>query len=103
MKFLWGGLFLLVAAVGVPVLAQNPGPATAADKPAVQATGSNDDSAETIKKTVNEVNVVFTVTDKHGHYVRDLKKDDFKVLDDNKPIEGISSFHTESDLPLQVG
>ena len=103
MKFLWGGLLILVAAVPVP--AQNPGPAAVSDKPAAQAgaPASNDDSAETIKKTVNEVNVVFTVTDKHGHYVRDLKKDDFKVLDDNKAIEGISSFHTESDLPLQVG
>ena len=64
---------------------------------------SNDDAAATIRKTVNEVNVVFTVTDKHGHYVRDLKKDDFKVLDDSRPAAEISSFHTESDLPLQVG
>jgi VWFA-related protein len=64
---------------------------------------SNDDAAATIRKTVNEVNVVFTVTDKHGHYVRDLKKDDFKVMDDNRPAAEISSFHTENDLPLQVG
>lgn len=69
--------------------------------PAVPA--SNDDAATTIRKTVNEVNVVFTVTDKHGHYVRDMKKDDFRVFDDNRPAAEISSFHTENDLPLQVG
>ncbi len=62
-----------------------------------------DDSITTIRKTVNEVHVVFTVTDKHGHYIKDLKKDDFKIVDDNKPPEEIRSFRSETDLPLQVG
>jgi len=62
-----------------------------------------DEAISTIKKTVNEVNVVFTVTDKHGHYLKDMKQDDFKVLDDSKPAEEIRSFHSESDLPLEVG
>ncbi len=57
---------------------------------------------EKITKTVNEVNVVFTVTDKHGRFVKDLKKEDFKVLDDNKPQQ-ILSFRSETDLPLRVG
>jgi Ca-activated chloride channel homolog len=52
---------------------------------------------------VNEVNVVFTVTDKHGRYVKDLKKNDFKVLDDTRPADEIRSFHNETDLPLEVG
>lgn len=46
--------------------------------------------------------MVFTVTDKHGRYINDLKKDDFKVLDDRKPAT-LSSFRSETDLPLQVG
>jgi Ca-activated chloride channel family protein len=62
-----------------------------------------DDSLPTLRKRVDEVNVVFTVTDKHGRYVKDLKKDDFRVLDDSKPAEQIRSFHNETDLPLQVG
>ena len=62
-----------------------------------------DDALATIRTTVNEVNVVFTVTDKHGKYVKDLKKNDFKVIDDSKPPEEIRSFHSEADLPLQVG
>ena len=63
---------------------------------------ANEDSATTITKTVNEVNVVFTVTDKHGRYVKNLAKGDFSVLDDSKPAEP-RSFHNETDLPLQVG
>jgi VWFA-related protein len=70
-----------------------------ADKPATPA----EEPATTIRAFVNEVNVVFTVTDKHGRYVRDLKKADFKVLDDSRPANEIRSFHSESDLPLQVG
>jgi Ca-activated chloride channel homolog len=52
---------------------------------------------------VNEVNVVFTVTDKHGHYVKDLKRDNFKVMDDGKPAAEIRSFRAEANLPLEVG
>jgi VWFA-related protein len=62
-----------------------------------------EDAATTITKTVNEVNVVFTVTDRHGRYVKNLAKADFSVLDDSRPVEQIRSFHSETDLPLQVG
>ena len=74
-------------------------PKAAPDK----SSNPDDDAATTITKTVNEVNVVFTVTDKHGRYVRNLAKRDFSVLDDGKPAEQIRSFHNETDLPLQVG
>jgi Ca-activated chloride channel homolog len=63
----------------------------------------DDESVSTIRRTVNEVNVVFTVTDKHGHYVKDLKKDDFRIIDDAKPAAEIRSFRAETDLPLEVG
>jgi Ca-activated chloride channel homolog len=52
---------------------------------------------------VNEVRVIFTVTDKHGRYIKDLKKNDFKVVDDRRPAAQIRSFRSETDLPLQVG
>ncbi len=55
------------------------------------------------KVTANEVNVLFTVTDKHNRFVKDLKKDDFRILDDNKPPAEIRSFASETDLPLRVG
>src|SRR5439155_6417559 len=71
-------------------------PAQAAQS-ASSSSSAADDTAETIRRTVNEVNVVFTVTDKHGRYVKDLKKNDFTVVDDNRPAQEIRSFHTETD------
>ncbi len=62
----------------------------------------SDESVATIIHVVNEVRVVFTVTDRHGHYIKDLKRTDFRVIDDQKPAE-LRSFHSETDLPLQVG
>jgi Ca-activated chloride channel family protein len=85
---------------------QNQPPKTATPSTSTLPAGGNpsdDDSLTTIRHTVNEVNVVFTVTDKHGRYVRDLKKEDFKVIDDNKPAPDIRSFHAETNLPLEVG
>ncbi len=62
-----------------------------------------DEPVSTIVTFANEVRVIFTVTDKHGRYIKDLKRDDFRVLDDRKPADGIKSFRSETDLPLQVG
>ncbi len=79
---------------------------SSAQAPASAAPAANDnsdDTTATIRKTVNEVNVVFTVTDKHGHYIKDLSKNDFRVMDDNRPAAEIRSFHRENDLPLIVG
>jgi VWFA-related protein len=56
-----------------------------------------------IRVGTNEVNVVFTVTDKHGKRVTDLKQNDFRIVDDNKPVVEIRSFRAEANLPLQVG
>ena len=55
-----------------------------------------DDTAATIRKTVNEVNVVFTVTDKHGHYVKNLNKEPDKELlkaltDYEKQVDDVSN------------
>jgi len=66
------------------------------------AKSDSDESVTTIVSAVNEVRVVFTVTDRHGHYIKDLKRDEFKVIDDRQPAE-LRSFRSETDLPLQVG
>jgi len=50
-----------------------------------------------------EVNVIFTVTDKRGKFIRDLKQGDFKVTDNKEHVPEIRSFATETDLPLRVG
>jgi Ca-activated chloride channel homolog len=78
-------------------------PATGqATKPADPATPGNE-NVTTLRSVINEVNVVFTVTDKHGRHITDLKQSDFRVLDDKKPAEEVRSFHAETNLPLQVG
>jgi VWFA-related protein len=73
-----------------------------AGKPA-DTTASGDEGLTTIHSVINEVNVVFTVTDKHGRHITDLKQNDFHVVDDNKPAEEVRSFHAETNLPLQAG
>jgi Ca-activated chloride channel homolog len=57
----------------------------------------------TLRKRVDEVNVIFTVTDKRGHFIKDLKKDNIRVLDDHKPPSSVVAFRSETDLPLRVG
>jgi VWFA-related protein len=63
---------------------------------------SNPDDFTVIKK-VEEVNVIFTVTDKHGRFIKDLKQTEFSVMDDKRPAEAIRSFAAETNLPLRVG
>jgi len=89
-------------AVPTPSLVNTKSPTAQTPQPENPPASSNDDSLTTIPVRVNEVRVVFTVTDKHGHYIKDLKREDFKVIDDQKPAE-LRSFRSETDLPLQVG
>ena len=63
----------------------------------------DDESVLTIKKRVNEVNVLFIATDKHGKFVRNLNERDFNILDDHKPPESILAFRRETDLPIEMG
>ena len=59
--------------------------------------------AYTITSVVNEVNLIFTVTDKHGRFIRDLKESDFSLLDDRMPPVDVYSFTQQTNLPLRVG
>lgn len=68
-----------------------------------QASTNPDESMLTLHAAVSEVHLVFTVTDKHGHYVKDLKQEDIEILDDRMPPEKVLSFRSETDLPLQIG
>jgi Ca-activated chloride channel family protein len=63
----------------------------------------DDQSVLTIKKRVNEVDVLFIATDKHGKFVRNLNERDFNILDDHKPPESILAFRRETDLPIEMG
>lgn len=62
-----------------------------------------DVGAPTIRLGVNEVNLIFTVTDKHGRYIPNLRQSDFALLDDRRAPERVNSFHQQINLPLRVG
>ena len=80
--------------------ATQPAPAPAAQQPVEQQPDVN---APTIHLGVNEVNLIFTVTDKHGRYNPNLKQSDFALLDDQKAPARVNSFHQQINLPLRVG
>jgi Ca-activated chloride channel family protein len=61
------------------------------------------EKAPTVRVRTDEVNVVFTVVDKDGRFVRDLKQDQFRVLDNKLPPRQVMNFAAQTDLPLHVG
>ncbi len=79
------------------------GSAPASVAPGGAAGDGVDDTLTVIRKRVDEVNVVFTVTDKREHFVKDLTQNDFRVFDDSKPALSIESFNRQTNLPLRVG
>src|SRR5258708_12557390 len=50
---------------------------------------------------VSRVNMLFTVSDKKGRFVTDLKKEDFEVIEAKKQ-QSILEFASETDLPLRL-
>jgi VWFA-related protein len=90
-----------------PFATLKPAQSPAAQAPAAQqpAAGApqDQDVGPTLKIGVNEVNLIFTVTDKKGHYIPNLKQSDFALLDDQKAPEKITSFRQQINLPLRVG
>ena len=66
-------------------------------------TDAADEPILTIKKRVDEVNVLFIATDRRGKFVRNLNQNDFSIFDDHKPVESILNFRRETDLPIELG
>ena len=56
----------------------------------------------TIFARVDEVNLVLSVTNDHGHFVRDLNPSDLVISDNGEPPAKITYFQTRTDLPLRV-
>jgi VWFA-related protein len=64
---------------------------------------SKQQETPTVRVRSDEVNVVFTVVDKDGRFVRDLKQEQFRILDNHQPPQRILDFRAQTDLPLFVG
>ncbi|HEU4414134.1 MAG TPA: VWA domain-containing protein [Candidatus Angelobacter sp.] len=88
---------------------KQPAGATATQTPSASVVAPNstpntdDTPIQTFHSRTDEVNVIFTVTDKHNKFIRDLKQNQFKFLDNNRPPKQIMNFSAETDLPLRVG
>ena len=108
------GLVLAAAFCSVAASAQQPAtppaappanqqatPAPQAGTPAGQA--QPEESTPIIHLGVDEVNLIFTVTDKHGHYIPNLQQSDFALLDDQKAPARVNYFRQQINLPLRVG
>ncbi|MEO5926967.1 MAG: VWA domain-containing protein [Bryobacteraceae bacterium] len=66
-----------------------------------QDPGQPQDSDTPFTLDVTRVNLLFTVTDKKGRFMTDLKKDDFEITE-NKRKQNILEFTAETDLPLRL-
>jgi VWFA-related protein len=64
---------------------------------------AQDAATPTIKILANEVDLVFTVTDKNGKFINGLNQSSFGLLDDGRPPEAVLHFYSETNLPLRVG
>jgi VWFA-related protein len=89
-------------APSAPSSTAKPAPTPAAPQAAQPAGQPGDTAGKPIKIVVNEVNLIFTVTDKHGHYIPNLQQSDFALLDDQKAPAKVTSFHQQINLPLRV-
>jgi VWFA-related protein len=74
-----------------------PSPAQGAPAPPAQS-----DRQGAIVRSVNLVEVLFSVVTKKEKLVTDMNKDDFKVFDDGAQQE-ITDFSQPTDLPLRIG
>jgi VWFA-related protein len=106
-------LAISLSSAAVAQSAQAKSPAPAANKTAqaapsgqqaqVQTKDENGQEQYTIQRQVNEVDLVFTVTDKHGHFINNLNQSDFALLDNQRAPERVYSFTQQTNLPLRVG
>ena len=93
-------LVLACGVAGAQQPAAMPSPSAAGQQ---QAGDVKTDKIPTVRVRTDEVNVVFTVVDNDGRFVRDLKQDQFRVLDNRLPPRQVMNFAAQTDLPLHVG
>ena len=67
------------------------------------ATPSSRGPITTIKVQANEVNLIFSVTDKKGRFITGLKRENLGLLDDGRPPVAVLNFTQQTNLPLRVG
>ena len=104
----WAATALLSTLTASVALGQTAASAPAtlpALQPATNQTAQGDQAASVPGLTVysREVDLIFTVTDKHGAFVTGLQQQNFGLLDDGRPPERVVQFKQQTNLPLRVG
>jgi VWFA-related protein len=95
---------MALAAAAQLALGQATTPAAQTNPQVSQPTAPAQDAATQVIKTfVNEVDLVFTVTDKNGKFITGLQSQDFGLLDDGRKPEQVFHFYQQTSLPLRVG
>lgn len=69
---------------------------------AAAVAGTAQEQPATIHVDVNAVTVAVSVSDRNGTPVKNLRREDFTILDNGQP-RAIKSFWQETDLPLTIG
>ena len=92
-----------IASAQQPVPASTPQPSAGNQQPDTTNGDSGNGKIPTVRVRTDEVNVVFTVVDKDGKFVRDLNQDQFRILDNKMPPKQMMNFAAQTNLPLQVG
>lgn len=88
---------------------QTPGPQQPAPQQPATTPQDNSEAApppgqtSTITVFSNEVDLIFTVLDKNGHFVTGLQQQAFGLLDDSKQPAQVRRFTQQTNLPLRVG
>jgi len=99
----WAGMAL--AAAAPPAQGQATTQAAAQANPQANPSAAPDlgQATQTLKVLADEVDLVFTVTDKNGKFITGLQSQDFGLLDDGRKPEAVLHFYQQTSLPLRVG
>src|SRR5258708_16196636 len=83
------------------VVAASVGAGSSAALPATS--NAPDDPILTITKRVDEVNVLFIATDRHGKFVRNFNHTAFPIFHNPQPLHSILNFARKTNLPFYLG
>jgi VWFA-related protein len=90
---------LLTLSLALPLLAEDQ---TGATPPEIKPKKEPwTEKTQKLVVNVDLVNILFTVTDRKGKLINDLRQNDFQVFEDNQP-QVITNFSRETDLPLSI-
>lgn len=93
-------MLLLVSGGLIPLVYSQECSACAPHEALLAATTDSPTDSWTVRKQVNEVQVLFTAS-RHGKFIAGLTGDEVKVKDNNRPAE-IVDFRDQDNLPLRI-